>query len=111
MAQWRAAVGLEIHAQILSKSKIFSRGSTKKCESSNSGIHFFDIGLPGALPVRNTVFLVVVQLVSAALDVVAAPSIIAVRQEFTSFLISFRNKGWRFLYFDGCDLQYAGALV
>jgi aspartyl-tRNA(Asn)/glutamyl-tRNA(Gln) amidotransferase subunit B len=53
MAGWRAAVGLEIHAQILSRSKIFSRGSTEKCSSLNSGIHFFDIGIPGALPILN----------------------------------------------------------
>ena len=65
MAGWRAVVGLEIHAQILSRSKIFSRGSTEKCSLLNSGIHFFDIGIPGALPVRKPIFIRTLKFVSS----------------------------------------------
>ena len=52
MAKWRAAVGLEVHAQIASLSKLFSRGATKG-KSPRDGIQLFDIALPGTLPVSG----------------------------------------------------------
>lgn len=50
MAKWRAAVGLEVHAQIASVSKLFSRGATKS-KHPHEGIQLFDVALPGTLPV------------------------------------------------------------
>ena len=53
MVKWRAAVGLEVHAQIASLSKLFSRGATKS-KFQREGIQLFDVALPGTLPVSST---------------------------------------------------------
>ena len=53
MAKWRAAVGLEVHAQIASLSKLFSRGAAKS-KSLRNGVQLFDVALPGTLPVSSS---------------------------------------------------------
>ncbi|XP_014221755.1 glutamyl-tRNA(Gln) amidotransferase subunit B, mitochondrial [Trichogramma pretiosum] len=50
---WNSVVGLEIHAQIASDSKLFSAASTKFGKSANSCVSFFDCATPGTLPVLN----------------------------------------------------------
>ncbi|XP_023219244.1 glutamyl-tRNA(Gln) amidotransferase subunit B, mitochondrial-like [Centruroides sculpturatus] len=52
-AKWESVVGLEIHAQISSRSKLFSRSSTEFAALPNSRVSFFDAALPGTLPVLN----------------------------------------------------------
>jgi aspartyl-tRNA(Asn)/glutamyl-tRNA(Gln) amidotransferase subunit B len=47
-------IGLEIHAQILSKSKLFSGASTEFGSDPNTQVALLDAGLPGMLPVLNT---------------------------------------------------------
>ncbi|QEK39184.1 Asp-tRNA(Asn)/Glu-tRNA(Gln) amidotransferase subunit GatB [Candidatus Nesciobacter abundans] len=49
---WKMVIGLEVHAQINTKSKLFSRASTS-CEKPNSGVDILELALPGALPVLN----------------------------------------------------------
>ncbi len=51
--QWEAVIGLEIHAQLASKSKIFSGSSTAFGAAPNSQANAVDLGLPGVLPVLN----------------------------------------------------------
>ncbi|EFN87568.1 Probable glutamyl-tRNA(Gln) amidotransferase subunit B, mitochondrial [Harpegnathos saltator] len=51
--QWKSCVGLEIHAQIATKSKLFSNASTNFVSPLNSCITFFDCATPGTLPVLN----------------------------------------------------------
>ncbi|XP_062333799.1 glutamyl-tRNA(Gln) amidotransferase subunit B, mitochondrial [Osmerus eperlanus] len=46
-------VGLEIHAQIHSNTKLFSGSQVKFCSPPNSLVSFFDASLPGTLPVLN----------------------------------------------------------
>ena len=46
-------IGLEIHCQIISDSKLFSPSSAKFGGSPNSHVSFFDSGFPGQLPVLN----------------------------------------------------------
>ncbi|XP_069044428.1 glutamyl-tRNA(Gln) amidotransferase subunit B, mitochondrial [Lepisosteus oculatus] len=48
-----AVVGLEVHAQIHSKSKLFSGSHVKFSAPPNSLVSFFDASLPGTLPVLN----------------------------------------------------------
>lgn len=48
---WRAVVGLEVHAQINTSSKLFSGTSTKYGAAPNSNVSFFDASIPGTLPV------------------------------------------------------------
>ncbi len=50
---WEAVIGLEIHAQLLTKSKMFSPDSTEFGAADNSNTHPVSLGLPGALPVLN----------------------------------------------------------
>jgi aspartyl-tRNA(Asn)/glutamyl-tRNA(Gln) amidotransferase subunit B len=51
--QWEIVIGLEIHAQLATKSKIFSGSSTKYGASPNSQASLVDLGYPGVLPVLN----------------------------------------------------------
>ncbi|KAK3582851.1 hypothetical protein CHS0354_040001 [Potamilus streckersoni] len=51
--EWRSVVGLEIHAQIQSESKLFSGASTKYAGSTNTQVSIFDAAIPGTLPVLN----------------------------------------------------------
>ncbi|XP_036280680.1 glutamyl-tRNA(Gln) amidotransferase subunit B, mitochondrial isoform X3 [Pipistrellus kuhlii] len=51
--QWAAVVGLEIHAQISSNSKLFSGSQVHFAAPPNSLVSFFDASLPGTLPVLN----------------------------------------------------------
>ncbi|XP_046331753.1 glutamyl-tRNA(Gln) amidotransferase subunit B, mitochondrial-like isoform X5 [Haliotis rufescens] len=50
---WKSVVGLEIHAQIQSNSKLFSASATKYGSPINTQVSFFDAALPGTLPVLN----------------------------------------------------------
>ena len=47
-------IGLEVHAQVASKSKLFSSASTKFGAEPNSNVSFIDAGMPGMLPVVNS---------------------------------------------------------
>lgn len=51
---WEIVCGLEIHCQIISKSKIFSGASTEFGADANEHVSFVDAGMPGMLPVLNS---------------------------------------------------------
>lgn len=51
--KWAAVVGLEIHAQISSNSKLFSGAQVCFAAPPNSLVSYFDASLPGTLPVLN----------------------------------------------------------
>lgn len=50
---WETVIGLEIHAQLATKSKIFSGASTQFGQEPNTQACAVDLGLPGVLPVLN----------------------------------------------------------
>jgi aspartyl-tRNA(Asn)/glutamyl-tRNA(Gln) amidotransferase subunit B len=50
---WEVVIGLEIHAQLKTKSKIFSGASTAFGAEPNTQACALDLGLPGVLPVLN----------------------------------------------------------
>src|SRR6516225_11395989 len=50
---WEIVIGLEVHAQVLSQSKLFSGASTAFGGEPNSQVSFIDAGFPGMLPVIN----------------------------------------------------------
>jgi aspartyl-tRNA(Asn)/glutamyl-tRNA(Gln) amidotransferase subunit B len=52
-ADWEIVVGLETHAQLLTKSKMFSGASTAFGAPPNTHASALDIALPGTLPVPN----------------------------------------------------------
>jgi aspartyl-tRNA(Asn)/glutamyl-tRNA(Gln) amidotransferase subunit B len=51
--QWEIVIGLEVHAQLATRSKIFSGASTKYGAAPNSQASLVDLGYPGVLPVLN----------------------------------------------------------
>lgn len=51
--KWEIICGLEIHCQIISKSKIFSGASTEFGVDANENVSFVDVAMPGMLPVLN----------------------------------------------------------
>ena len=50
---WELVIGMEVHAQIASKSKLFSGASTEFGAEPNSNVSFVDAAMPGMLPVIN----------------------------------------------------------
>ena len=50
---WELVIGLEVHAQVTSKAKLFSGASTQFGAEPNSNVAFVDAGMPGMLPVIN----------------------------------------------------------
>jgi aspartyl-tRNA(Asn)/glutamyl-tRNA(Gln) amidotransferase subunit B len=51
--QWEVVIGLEVHAQLATKSKIFSGASTAYGAEPNTQACLVDLGYPGVLPVLN----------------------------------------------------------
>ncbi|XP_054709079.1 glutamyl-tRNA(Gln) amidotransferase subunit B, mitochondrial-like [Uloborus diversus] len=52
-SKWETVVGLEIHAQINAKSKLFSSAGTNFGAPTNTEVSYFDAAIPGTLPVLN----------------------------------------------------------
>ncbi|MDA9352262.1 Asp-tRNA(Asn)/Glu-tRNA(Gln) amidotransferase GatCAB subunit B, partial [Ascidiaceihabitans sp.] len=50
---WELVIGMEVHAQVSSNSKLFSGASTKFGAEPNSNVAFVDAAMPGMLPVIN----------------------------------------------------------
>jgi aspartyl-tRNA(Asn)/glutamyl-tRNA(Gln) amidotransferase subunit B len=50
---WELVIGMEIHAQVSSNSKLFSGASTQFGSEPNSNVSFVDCAMPGMLPVIN----------------------------------------------------------
>ena len=50
---WELVIGMEVHAQVSSNSKLFSGASTRFGAEPNSNVAFVDAGMPGMLPVIN----------------------------------------------------------
>lgn len=51
--EWEVVIGLEVHAQIISNSKLFSGSPTKFGSAQNSQVSLVDAAMPGMLPVIN----------------------------------------------------------
>ena len=50
---WEVIIGLEVHAQVSSKSKLFSGASTEYGAGPNENVSLVDAAMPGMLPVIN----------------------------------------------------------
>ncbi len=50
---WEVVIGLEVHAQVISQSKLFSGAATKFGAEPNTQVSFVDAAFPGMLPVIN----------------------------------------------------------
>ena len=52
--EWETVIGLELHAQLATRSKIFSASSTAYGAAPNTQANLVDLGYPGVLPVLNS---------------------------------------------------------
>jgi aspartyl-tRNA(Asn)/glutamyl-tRNA(Gln) amidotransferase subunit B len=52
-SDWELVIGMEVHAQVATRAKLFSGASTKFGAEPNSNVAFVDAGMPGMLPVIN----------------------------------------------------------
>ncbi|MDR0552542.1 MAG: Asp-tRNA(Asn)/Glu-tRNA(Gln) amidotransferase subunit GatB [Holosporales bacterium] len=52
-SDWEVVIGLEVHAQISSDSKLFSRSPTEYGREPNMNVAMYDVSFPGMLPVLN----------------------------------------------------------
>jgi aspartyl-tRNA(Asn)/glutamyl-tRNA(Gln) amidotransferase subunit B len=50
---WEVVIGMEVHAQVTSASKLFSGASTEFGKEPNSNVSLVDAAMPGMLPVIN----------------------------------------------------------
>ncbi|KPP86783.1 MAG: aspartyl/glutamyl-tRNA(Asn/Gln) amidotransferase, B subunit [Rhodobacteraceae bacterium HLUCCO07] len=50
---WELVIGMEVHAQVASRAKLFSGASTQFGAEPNSNVAFVDAAMPGMLPVIN----------------------------------------------------------
>ena len=51
--KWEVVIGMEVHAQVLSKAKLFSGASAEFGAEPNEHVSFVDAAMPGMLPVIN----------------------------------------------------------
>src|SRR5882762_10359140 len=53
MMEWETVIGLEVHAQLCTQTKIFSGAKTAYGALPNTQACAIDLGMPGVLPVLN----------------------------------------------------------
>ena len=65
---WETVIGLEVHVQLSTKTKIFSSASTEFGNEQNSQANEIDLALPGTLPVLNKAALEYAIMFGLAID-------------------------------------------
>jgi aspartyl-tRNA(Asn)/glutamyl-tRNA(Gln) amidotransferase subunit B len=81
-SQWEAVIGLEIHTQLATKSKIFSGAATAYGAEPNTQACAVDLGLPGVLPVLNQDAVRKAVTFGLAIDAEIAPHSIFTRKNY-----------------------------
>ena len=80
--QWETVIGLEVHAQLATRSKIFSGASTAYGAQPNTQACAVDLGLPGVLPVLNEAAVRMAAMFGLAIDATVAPRSIFARKNY-----------------------------
>ena len=79
---WEAVIGLEVHCQLLTKSKIFSGASTTYGAAPNTQADAVTLGLPGVLPVLNATALEMAVKFGLAVDAQIAERCVFARKHY-----------------------------
>ncbi len=80
--EWETVIGLEIHAQMATKSKIFSAASTAYGAEPNTQACAVDLGFPGVLPVLNKDAVRMAVKFGMAIDAEIAPHSVFARKNY-----------------------------
>jgi aspartyl-tRNA(Asn)/glutamyl-tRNA(Gln) amidotransferase subunit B len=80
--QWETVIGLEIHAQLATRSKIFSGASTAYGAEPNTQACLVDLGYPGVLPVLNREAVIMAARFGMAVDARVAQRSIFARKNY-----------------------------
>ena len=81
-AAWEVVIGLEIHTQLATKSKIFSGASTTYGAAANTQACLVDLGYPGVLPVLNKEVVRMATLFGLAVNASIAPRSVFARKNY-----------------------------
>jgi aspartyl-tRNA(Asn)/glutamyl-tRNA(Gln) amidotransferase subunit B len=79
---WEVVIGLEIHAQLATKSKIFSGASTAYGAEPNTQACLVDLGYPGVLPVLNGEVVHMATMFGLAVNATVAPRSVFARKNY-----------------------------
>ncbi len=79
---WETVIGLEIHAQLATQSKIFSGASTAFGARPNAQASAVDLGLPGTLPVLNAEAVRMAVMFGLAVDATIARRCVFARKNY-----------------------------
>ncbi|MCP5092929.1 MAG: Asp-tRNA(Asn)/Glu-tRNA(Gln) amidotransferase subunit GatB [Gammaproteobacteria bacterium] len=81
-AGWEVVIGLEIHAQLATESKIFSGASTAYGAAPNTQACLVDLGYPGVLPVLNEEVVHMATMFGLAVDATVAHRSVFARKNY-----------------------------
>jgi aspartyl-tRNA(Asn)/glutamyl-tRNA(Gln) amidotransferase subunit B len=81
-AGWETVIGLEIHSQLATQSKIFSAASTAYGAEPNTQACLVDLGYPGVLPVLNEEVVHMATMFGLAVNATVAPRSIFARKNY-----------------------------
>ena len=82
MSAWETVIGLEIHAQLATSSKIFSGASTAYGSDPNTQACAVDLGFPGVLPVLNKQAVNMAVKFGVAIDAEITPNSVFARKNY-----------------------------
>ncbi len=82
MMEWETVIGLEIHTQLATHSKIFSGASTTYGAAPNTQACAVDLGLPGVLPVLNAEVVRMAAMFGLATHSTVAPRSVFARKNY-----------------------------
>jgi aspartyl-tRNA(Asn)/glutamyl-tRNA(Gln) amidotransferase subunit B len=82
MADWEVVIGLEIHAQLATRTKIFSGSATAYGASPNTQASLVDLAYPGVLPVLNAEAVRMAVKFGLAIGAVVAPRSVFARKNY-----------------------------
>lgn len=80
--RWEPVIGLEVHIQLATRSKIFSAASTAYGAEPNTQASAVDIALPGVLPVINANVIRMAVMFGVAIDADVAPRSVFARKHY-----------------------------
>ncbi len=79
---WEVVIGLEVHTQLATRSKIFSGSSTEYGAEPNTQASLIDLGYPGMLPVLNKEVVQMAAMFGLAVDATVAPRSVFARKNY-----------------------------